>query len=117
MARAPVGSAAAERAEPERQRTAEHPVRADADDAAGDEGPDRRDQPVVVGIVEDAARDRVGEHPGDPGEPDDREQRLLPRVDVVALLVAQSREDRLRVDEDRGHAQPPLTLEGHESGA
>ena len=45
-------------------------------EAAGDERPDRDEQPVVVAVVHQAPGGRGREHGGDPGEQDDREHRL-----------------------------------------
>ena len=107
---------AADTAEPPRaeiDRAADDEVTGDPVDPTCDHGPDRHEQRVVLGVVEQRSCRRGRQNPCNPGQVDEREDRLLTSVDVVLLLVPESDEHRVGTEEDGRHAEPPLPVGIH----
>ncbi len=77
------------------ERAAE-PIAQCAVKAAADERPYGHDEAVAERVVEQRPGDRRPKHPGDAGEPSEREHRLLPSLRGIVRVVAQCREDRAR---------------------
>ena len=94
----------------EEEREAEDEVADCAVDASGDERPHGEDERVVFGVVEETSGGRSRQHRGGSGEPDEQQDRLGARRDVVRILLAQREEHRLRTDEHGGDTQPPRAI-------
>ena len=88
VARAPVAPLAAERLRRAVDERAAEPEHERAVDPAADERPHGDDEAVAERVVEQRARGRRRENAGDPGEPVQREDRLLPRVSRLVGVVA-----------------------------
>jgi hypothetical protein len=108
--RPPVAPLAAEDARGRVDERAAEPERERAVESAADERPDRDDEPIHPLVVEQPAGDGSREDGRDPREPDQREQRLLPRARGVVGVVPQRCEDRPRSLQHEQRPQQPLAF-------
>ncbi len=78
---------APEQAHAEEQGKADDEVADEPVDPARDESPDREENGVVIGVVENVRRCRRCEHGRDAGQPDHKKERLGARGDVVGVVL------------------------------
>jgi hypothetical protein len=91
---------AAERAARREQERPAEPVDGASVRPAKEKRPHRHIEAVEVPVVEQAAGQRSHEDPRHPGQEDERDQRLLPRL-RRSRRVLHRRKNRLRALEDR----------------
>ena len=109
LARAPKVAEAPEQPHAEEHGEADDEVADEPVEPARDESPDREEDRVVLGLVQDVRRGRSREHGRDARQPDHEQERLGARGDVVGVVLAEREEDGPRAQQDGGDAQPPGT--------